>query len=111
MESLGLEEKNITEDITNLFRLKKEQNYTWIKGIRNFFQQDKILRDIKNFSEHKKEEENYYKPFNNYIEYKSNSHKHKKPSVEEYLDKISLYLKEIINSFKKSDIWKINNSK
>ena len=111
MESLGLEEENVIEDIANLFGLKKEQNYTWIKAIWNFYQQDKILRDIKNFFEHKKEEENYYKPFNNYIEYKSNSHKHKKLSVEEYLDKISLYLKEIINSLKKSDTWKINNSK
>ena len=28
MESLRLEEENTLKDITNLFRLKKEQNYT-----------------------------------------------------------------------------------
>ena len=72
-------------DIRNLFRLKKELNYTAIKDIRNVFRleketkaiKDRILRDIKNLFEHK-EEENYYKPVrvsnfwsNNYIEYKS----------------------------------------
>ena len=34
MESLGLKEENI-KDIRNLFRLKKEPNYTAIKDIRN----------------------------------------------------------------------------
>ena len=86
MESLSLEEENIIKDIRNLFRLKKEQNYTAIKDIRNLFRQeketkaikDRILRDIKNLFEHEKEEENYYKPVrvsnfwsNNYIEYES----------------------------------------
>ena len=37
MEKLGLEEENIIKDIRNLFRLKKEQNYTEIKDIRNVF--------------------------------------------------------------------------
>ena len=83
MESLSLEEENIIKDIRNLFRLKKEQNYTAIKDIRNLFRQeketkaikDRILRDIKNLFEHEEEEENYYKPVrvsnfwsNNYIE-------------------------------------------
>ena len=35
MESLSLEEENIIKDIKNLFRLRKEQNYTAIKDIRN----------------------------------------------------------------------------
>ena len=43
---------------------------------------------------------------NNYIEYKSNGDINKRLSVEEYLNKIRPYLKDI-NNFKKSDIWKI----
>ena len=121
MESLSLEEENIIKDIRNLFRLKKEQNYTAIKDIRNLFRQeketkaikDRILRDIKNLFEPEKEEENYYKPVrgsnfwsNIYIEYKSNGRKNKTLSVEEYLNKISSYLKDI-NNLKKYDTWKI----
>ena len=37
MESLSHEEENIIKDIRNLFRLKKEKNYTAIKDIRNLF--------------------------------------------------------------------------
>ena len=66
MKSLSLEEENIIKDIKNLFRLRKEQNYAAIKCIRNIFRQDKetkaikdrILRDIKKFFEHEKEEKN-----------------------------------------------------
>ena len=39
MESLSLKKENIIKDIRNLFRLKKEQNYTAIKNIRNLFRQ------------------------------------------------------------------------
>ena len=61
-----LEEENIIKDIRNLFRLKKEQNCTPIKGIGNFFKQeketkavnDRVLRNIKNLFQHEKE--NYY---------------------------------------------------
>ena len=35
MESLSLEEENIIKDMRNLFRLKKELNYTVFKDIRN----------------------------------------------------------------------------
>ena len=109
---------NIFKDIRNLFRLKKEKNYTAVKDIRNLFRQeketkgikDRMLRNIKNLFEHEKEEENYYKPVrvsnfwsSNYIEYKSNSDKNEALSVEECLNKISLYLKDIINNLKKSD--------
>ena len=81
MESSSFKEENIIKDIRNLFRLKKEQNYTGINNIRNLFRlkkeikaiKDIILRDIKNLFEH--EEESYYKPVrvnnfwsNNYIE-------------------------------------------
>ena len=120
MESLSFEEENIIKDIRNLFRLKKEKRYPAIKGIKKTFRQeketkaikDRILKDIKNLFEHEKEE-NYYKPVrvsnfwsNNYIEYKSNGDKNKTLSVEEYLNKIRPYLKDI-NNLKKSETCKI----
>ena len=72
-----------------------------------------MLWDIKNLFKNEKEEENYYKPvrvtnfrINSYIEYEINSDRNKTLSVGEYFNKIRLYLKNIINSLKKSDIWK-----
>ena len=69
--------------------------------------------DIKNIFE-QEEKENYYKPVrvsnfwsNNYIEYENNGDRNKTLSVEEYLNKIRPYLKDIINSLKKTDKWKI----
>ena len=47
MESLSLEEENISKDIRNLFRLKKEQNCTTIKEIRNLFKLEKEPKAIK----------------------------------------------------------------
>ena len=65
-----------------------------------------------NLFEH--EEENYYKPVrvsnfqsNNYIEYESNGDINKTLAVEEFLNKIKPYLKDIINDLKKSDTWKM----
>ena len=43
MESLSLEKKNVIKDIRNLFRLKKELNYTAVKDIRNLYKQCKQL--------------------------------------------------------------------
>ena len=68
MENQNPEEEKIIKDIRNLFRLKKELNYTAVKDIRNLFRleketkaiKDRVLRDIKNLFEH--EEENHYKP-------------------------------------------------
>ena len=104
MESLSLEEENITKDIKNIFRQEKE-----IKAFK-----DRILRYTNNILEHEKEEENYYKPIrvsnfwsNNYIEYKSNGDNNKTLSVEEYPSKISPYSKDVINNLKMSDTWKI----
>ena len=65
MESLILEEENIIKGIRNLFRLKKEQNYTAIKVIRTLFGQeietkaikDRILKDIKNLLSMKKKKQ------------------------------------------------------
>ena len=63
MKNWKLEEERMIKDIRNLFRLKKELNYTAIKDIGNRFRQqketkeikDRILRDIKNlFSMEKK---------------------------------------------------------
>ena len=47
MENPSPEEENIIKDIKNLFRLKKEINYTAIKVIRNFFRQEKETKTIK----------------------------------------------------------------
>ena len=100
MENPRSEEEKIIKDIRNLFRLKKEA-----EGIK-----DTKLRNIKNLSECEKEEEpvivnNFWS--NNYIEYKSNGDRSKILSVEEFLNKIRPYLKDIINDLKKSDTWKI----
>ena len=40
---------------------------------------------------------------NNYFEYENNSTRNKTLSLEEYLNKIRSYLKDIINNLKKSD--------
>ena len=91
--------------IRNIFRLKKEN-----KAI-----EDRIIRDIRNHFEH--EEEDYYIPVragnfcsNNYIVYESNGDRNKTLSVEEYLNKIRQYLKDIIKDLKKSDTNSINNT-
>ena len=43
----------------------------------------------------------------NYINYDYISDIYKTLSMKEYLNKIEPYLKDIINNFKKSDVWKI----
>ena len=43
MESLSFEEENIIKD-KNLFRLKKELNYSAIKDIRNHFRLEKEIK-------------------------------------------------------------------
>ena len=95
--------KTILRDIKNVFRLEKEN-----KAIK-----DIILRNIRNLFENK-EEENFYKServssflSNNYIEWESNGDRNKTLSVEEYLNKSRPYLRQIINSLKKSCVWKI----
>ena len=111
---------NITRDVKNLFRLKKEIDDTAIKDVRNLFRlkkenkaiKNKIIRDIRNLPGY--EEKDYYKPVsvgnfwsNNYIEYESNNDRNKTVSVEDYLNKVRPYLEDIINNPKKSDMWKI----
>ena len=94
----------MVKNVRNLFRIEKET-----KAIK-----ERILRDIKNLFEHEEGEENYYKPVrvsnfwsNIYIEYESNGDRNKTLSLEEYINKIRPYLKDIINNLKKSDTWKI----
>ena len=120
MKNLRPEEENIIKDIRNPFRLNEELNYTAIKDIKSLFRpekkskaiKDRILRDIKNLFEH--EEENYYKPIrvtsfwcNNYTGYESNDDRSNVDlqSVEEYINNIRPYLKDIINNLKKSFKW------
>ena len=43
---------------------------------------------------------------NSYIEFESNGNRNKTTSIEEYLNTIRLYLKDI-NNLKRSDTWKI----
>ena len=64
--------------------------------------------NIRNLFENE-EEENYYEPVrvgnfcsNNHIEYEINADRNKKLSYEEYLNKIRLYLREIILNPQKS---------
>ena len=61
-------------------------------------------------------QEPFYKPVrvgniwsSNYIEYGINVDRNKTLSVEEYLNKIRPYLKNIINDLKDSDAWKMKS--
>ena len=69
-----------------------------------------VLRNTKNLFEYEKEEGNHYKTVRvnnfwsyNYTEYKSNGDKNSILLVEENLDKIRPYLKDIVNYLKRSD--------
>ena len=74
---------------------------------------DKILRDIRTLFETLVEED-YYKPIwtgnafsSNYIEYKSNGDKDNMLPIEDYLDKIEPYLKDLIDGHKTHDEEKV----
>ena len=110
MESSSLEEENIIKVVRNVFTLKKKIDDTTIKGKRNFFRLEKeikvmkyrIIRDIKDLFQH--EEKDYYKPVKvgnfwskSYIEYESKGDR-KGLSVDEYLNEIKPYLKDIIKN-------------
>ena len=102
-------EDNIIKNVRNHFILIKLGD-TEIKNIRNLFRlrkkdatKGRVIRDIRNLLEHE-EEKHYYIPVrlcnfwsNNYIEYESNNDRNKMISSQKYLDKISPYLKDIIN--------------
>ena len=70
---------------------------------------DRTTRDIKTLFE-QKEEKDYYQPKrvsnfwnNNYIEYESNGDKNGNLSLDEYLNKIKLYLRNIKIDLQSSD--------
>ena len=106
------------KDIRHLFRREKENKAIKgiiLRGVRKVFMLEKhnkaiqhiIPRDFRNLFENEEEEKNYHKPLsvcnfwsNNYIEYESNNDRNKTLSVEEYLNKIRSYLKDIINYLK-----------
>ena len=85
-------------------REKKKQN--------EILNKDRIIRDIRTLFE--KQEEDYYEPKgvsnfcnNNYIKYESNGDKNRNVSLDEYLNKIEAYLRNIIINLSNSDAWKI----
>ena len=81
-------EDNIIKNTRNLFSLKTENEAI----------KDRIIRDIKNLQNKKKD---YYKPViysYNYIDYESNGNRNKTKSVKEQLDEIKLYLKYVTNN-------------
>ena len=113
-------EEKLIKDVRNLFGLKEYIDDTTVKDIRNLYRlrkwneaiKHRIIRDISNLSEH--EEKDYYKPVrvgnfrsNNYTEYESHGDRLITLSVEEYPNKIRLYLKDIRNDLKESNMWKV----
>ena len=69
-----------------------------------------MIRDIRTLFE--EEEECYYKSErvgsfwnNNYIEYESNGDENSNVSLDEYLNKIKPYLRNIIIDLRNSDTW------
>ena len=84
-------------------RRKKETNKRLVKC--------SIIRDIRTLFEW---EEDYYQPKrvsnfwdNNYIEYESNGDKNINLSLDEYLNKIEPYLRNIIIDLQNTNTWKI----
>ena len=100
--SLLKKETKPIKDIRNLVRLQKEN-----KAIK-----DRIIRDIRGLFEQEKEDYcklvsvgNFWSRI--YIEFESNGDRNKTLSIEEYLNNIRPYLKDIINDLTKVDTWKI----
>ena len=63
------------------------------------------------------EQEDYYEPErvsnfwnNNYIKYKHNGDKNRNLSLDEYLNKIEPYLRNIITDLQNLDAWKIQST-
>ena len=120
MKISRLEKKSRRQhNLENPFRLKKEIDVTTVKNIRNLFRVEeenksikyRIFRYIRKLFGHRGD---YNKPLsvgnflsNNYIEYDSNGDTNKILSVQEYLNKVRPYLKDITNDLKKSDTWEV----
>ena len=94
---------------------KKESNPRKIrekKEINNRLIKDRIIRDIRTLFE--QQEENYHKPKrvsnswnNNHIKYESNDDKNRNLSLDEFLNEIEPYLRNIIIDLQNSDTSKI----
>ena len=94
--------KNIIKSIRNKFKLKKE----------NEAMKDRFIKDIRTLF---KVEDDNYKPVSvgnfwnsNYLKNESSGNRNQNLSVNKYLDKIKLYLRDIIinikSNLKKSDL-------
>ena len=98
-------EKNILELENNIFKTKTYYDYCDIKY--------KRIRDVRNLFDLSIDED-YQDPkkivsvFNNdYIEYESKGDKDKTLSITEYLIRLRLYLRDIIDDYKTQGVWKI----
>ena len=87
------------------FEKKKEINERLIKH--------RTMKDIRRLFE--QQEQDYYKPKrvnnfsnNNHIEYESNGDKNRNLSLDEYLNKIEPYLRNIIIDLPNSGTWKFS---
>ena len=97
----------------NKHRTKKQKKKKKKKEHNEWLIKNGIRRDIRILFE--QEEKDYCEPkrvnnfWNNYdIEYVSNGHKNKNLSLQEYLNKIETYLKNVIINLQNSDTWKIH---
>ena len=84
---------DIIKNIINLFKLKKEDEEI----------KETIIRNIEKSFE--QQEDGFCS--NNYIDHESDGNRNKTSSIKGYHDEFKLYLKDIINNYKKSDKWKI----
>ena len=100
--------------------MKNEINDAAIKGLKNLYKlqkenktiNHKILGDIRNFFEHEEKDKpvrvnDFGVPF---IKHKSNDDR-ETLSVKKYLNKVRIYLKDIVYNLKKSGAWKIQLTK
>ena len=93
--------KKLKEDLNRLEKYQyndnEDQDYKGIRQIENLF--------------NKINEEDYYKPIktedsnDNYTEYESRGDKDKNLSLEDYLNAIRPYLKDMINNYKANEEW------
>ena len=60
-----------------------------------------MIKDVRNLLKLKKKMVTSYS--NNYMEYGNNSDRNKTLLIKEYIDENKIYLKDIINNFKKSN--------
>ena len=86
---------------------RKKKNYN------NRINKDRIITYIRTLFEQEEKEEDYYEPkrvgnfwYTNYVAYESNVDKNINLSLDEYLNKIETYLRNIITNLQNSDTLK-----